>query len=42
LIQYLVAHLRSRIHNPPHKSSSSYSVKKIDCCVARSDVQKLG
>lgn len=38
LIQYLVAHFRSRINNPPNKSSSSYSVKKIECCVAHSDV----
>lgn len=38
LIQYLMAHLRSRVNNPPNKSSSSFSVKKIECCVARSDV----
>jgi hypothetical protein len=38
LIQYLVAHLRSRANNPPNKSFSSYSVKKIEGCVARSDV----
>ena len=28
LIQYLVAHLRSRVHNPRNKSSTSYPVKK--------------
>ena len=38
LIQYLVVLLLSRVNNPPNKSSSSYSVKKIECCVARSDV----
>jgi len=28
LIQYLMAHLRSLVNNPPNKSSSSYAVKK--------------
>lgn len=41
LIQYLVAHLRSRVHNPPNKSSSSYSVKKIECCVARLEIRLI-